>query len=79
MEKVTYEDQDEKPNAAIANIVDYLIRMMPPMAIRDDVQHANYLEVIDRLMQIPRLSAGQADYLETLVNWWRHTKTNITP
>lgn len=44
-----------------------LIRMMPPMAIRDEVQYANYLEVIDRLMQVPRLSAGQADYLETLV------------
>jgi antitoxin component HigA of HigAB toxin-antitoxin module len=44
-----------------------LVAMMPPMAIRDDVHHANTLEVVDRLMQIEKLSAGQSDYLETLV------------
>jgi antitoxin component HigA of HigAB toxin-antitoxin module len=46
---------------------DQLVRRMPPMAIRDDVQHANTVEVIDRLMQIDKLSKGQADYMETLV------------
>ena len=46
---------------------DGLVRLMPPMAIRDDVQHSNMVEMIDRLMQIERLSRGQADYLETLV------------
>jgi antitoxin component HigA of HigAB toxin-antitoxin module len=40
---------------------------MPPMAIRDDVQHANVTETIDRLMQINKLSRGQSDYLETLL------------
>lgn len=44
-----------------------LVRLMPPMAIRDDVQHANTVDVIDRLMRIDRLSPGQSDYLETLV------------
>lgn len=44
-----------------------LVRLMPPMAIRDDVQHANTVEVVDRLMRIDRLSPGQSDYLETLV------------
>ncbi len=37
------------------------------MAIRDDVQHANTVEVVDQLMRIERLSHGQSDYLETLV------------
>jgi HTH-type transcriptional regulator / antitoxin HigA len=44
-----------------------LVRLMPPMAIRDDIQHKNVVAVIDRLMQIESLSRGQADYLETLV------------
>jgi antitoxin component HigA of HigAB toxin-antitoxin module len=44
-----------------------LVRLMPPMAIRDDVQHANTVEFVDRLMRIERLSRGQSDYLETLV------------
>jgi HTH-type transcriptional regulator/antitoxin HigA len=44
-----------------------LVQLLPPMAIRDDVQHGNTLEIIDRLMQIERLSPDQADYLETLV------------
>ena len=47
--------------------LDELVRMMPPMAIRDPVQHSNTIEVIDRLMQIEKLSAGQSHYLETLV------------
>jgi HTH-type transcriptional regulator / antitoxin HigA len=44
-----------------------LVRLMPPMAIRDDVQHSNTVEMIDHLMQVERLSRGQSDYLETLV------------
>lgn len=40
---------------------------MPPMAIRDDIQHANTVNVIDRLRQIDKLSRGQSDYLETLL------------
>ena len=44
-----------------------LVQMMPPQAIQDDVQHANTLEVIDRLMAIPKATKGQAVYLETLV------------
>jgi HTH-type transcriptional regulator / antitoxin HigA len=55
-----------KPSAP-PHSFDELVRLMPPMAIRDDVQHANTIEVIDRLMQIQKLSSGQAVYLETLV------------
>jgi len=44
-----------------------LVRLMPPVAIRDDVDHGNTLEMIDRLMQVERLSRDQAQYLETLV------------
>ena len=44
-----------------------LVRMMPPQAIQDDVQYANTLEVIDRLMAIAKATKGQLVYLETLV------------
>lgn len=43
-----------------------LVRVMPPQAIVDDVQHANNVEMIDRLMACARLTRGQALYLETL-------------
>jgi HTH-type transcriptional regulator/antitoxin HigA len=52
---------------ALPKSFDRLVAVLPPMAIRDDVQHANTVEVIDRLMQIEKLSKDQADYLETLV------------
>ena len=44
-----------------------LVRIMPPMAIHDDIQQENTIEVIDRLIRIEKLSTGQSDYLETLV------------
>ena len=44
-----------------------LVRMMPPQAIQDDVQYANTLEVIDRLMAVAKATKGQVVYLETLV------------
>jgi HTH-type transcriptional regulator / antitoxin HigA len=44
-----------------------LVHMMPPMAIRDAVDHGNTLEVIDRLMQVEKLTPDQGQYLETLV------------
>ena len=46
---------------------DALVRLMPPMAVSDDVQHQNVVEMVDRLMQVDNLSAGQSIYLETLV------------
>ncbi len=45
---------------------DGLVKMMPPMAITDDLHLAATLDAIDRLMQIAPLSPGQASYLETL-------------
>jgi antitoxin component HigA of HigAB toxin-antitoxin module len=46
---------------------DELVRLLPPMAIRDDIQHDATVEMIDQLMGIENLSRGQSDYLETLV------------
>lgn len=43
-----------------------LVRVMPPQAIADDIQLDNAIEMIDRLMTIPKLTKGQAIYLETL-------------
>ena len=44
-----------------------LVGMMPPQAIRDEVQYDNTLELVDRLMAAGRLTRGQELYLETLV------------
>jgi antitoxin component HigA of HigAB toxin-antitoxin module len=44
-----------------------LVALLPPMAIQDDIHHGNTVAMIDRLMQVSHLSAGQAAYLETLV------------
>jgi hypothetical protein len=44
-----------------------LVRLMPPQAIMDDVQHDNVIEMIDRLTAAGKLSKGQHIYLETLV------------
>lgn len=46
---------------------DDLVRLMPPRAITDDVQHENTIEMIDRLMAAGTLTKGQESYLETLV------------
>jgi HTH-type transcriptional regulator/antitoxin HigA len=46
---------------------DELVRVMPPRAISDDIELDNAVEMIDRLMAIPRHTKGQAAYLETLV------------
>ena len=35
-----------------------LVRMLPPQAIQDDVQYANTLEVIDRLMAIAKATSA---------------------
>lgn len=44
-----------------------LVQLMPPQAILDEVQYANTLDLIDRLMSSGQLAKGQAIYLETLV------------
>ena len=41
--------------------------MMPPQAITDDVHYENTLRMIDRLMASGKLTKGQAQYMETLV------------
>jgi len=43
-----------------------LVRLFPPHAIHDEVGYANTQEMIDRLTVIPKLSAGQGEYLQTL-------------
>ncbi len=44
-----------------------LVELMPPQAIRDDVQYENTVEMIDRLMASGKLTKGQELYMETLV------------
>ena len=44
-----------------------LVQLMPPQAIRDDVEYENTLEMIDQLMAAGKLAKGQALYLDTLV------------
>jgi HTH-type transcriptional regulator/antitoxin HigA len=43
-----------------------LVRLTPPQAIHDEVSYSNTQEMIDRLTSLGKLSAGQAEYLETL-------------
>src|SRR5579871_2905124 len=43
-----------------------LVRRLPPQAIHDKVGYANMQEMIDQLTSLGQLSAGQAEYLETL-------------
>jgi HTH-type transcriptional regulator/antitoxin HigA len=43
-----------------------LVRLFPPQAIHDDIGYRNTQEIIDRLTSLPKLTAGQAEYLETL-------------
>ena len=43
-----------------------LVRMHPPYAIRDKVAYENALAVVEALADLPRMTAGQGEYLETL-------------
>ena len=43
-----------------------LVRLFPPQAIHDEITYGNTQELIDRLTSTPKLTAGQAEYLETL-------------
>jgi HTH-type transcriptional regulator / antitoxin HigA len=43
-----------------------LVRMYPPCAIHDDVAYENTQEIVDALTNLPKRSAGQDKYLETL-------------
>jgi HTH-type transcriptional regulator / antitoxin HigA len=44
-----------------------LVREMPPRAITNDVECADVVERIDRLMAAGKLTAGQSIYMETLI------------
>jgi antitoxin component HigA of HigAB toxin-antitoxin module len=54
-----------RPNTLPANFGD-LVRMFPPQAIHDEIGYANTQDMIDRLTVLPKLTTGQAEYLETL-------------
>jgi HTH-type transcriptional regulator/antitoxin HigA len=43
-----------------------LVRAYPLRALRDEVDHDNAWEMIDRLTSTPRRTAGQQEYLDTL-------------
>ncbi len=44
-----------------------LVGILVPQAIEDDVRHENTVELIDTLMAMSKLTKGQTQYLETLV------------
>jgi len=54
--------QSERLPASFAE----LVRLYPPQAIHDEIGYANCQEMIDRLTSLAKLTAGQAEYLETL-------------
>lgn len=45
---------------------DALVRLMPPAALRDEVDYNNMQEMIDALTAIPKPTKDQARYLQTL-------------
>jgi HTH-type transcriptional regulator/antitoxin HigA len=49
-----------------------LVSLMPPRAIRDEVDYDNTVEMTDRLMAGGKLTQGQELYLETLVQLIEH-------
>ncbi len=51
----------------LAGRFEELVRLMAPQAIRNDDQYTRTVEMIDRLMTCPKLTRGQALYMETLV------------
>jgi HTH-type transcriptional regulator/antitoxin HigA len=57
----TRHEQDKLPGR-----FEDLVALMPPQAIADDVQLDNTTEMIDQLMAVPKLTRGQALYLQTL-------------
>jgi len=63
--KTANSQRDRK--ATVPGRLEDLVRILPPIAIRDDVQHENAVAMIDRLMQVADLTDGQAAYLETLL------------
>jgi HTH-type transcriptional regulator/antitoxin HigA len=44
-----------------------LVRIRVPVAISNEKQYSEMVELADRLMALPRLTSGQAIYLETLI------------
>lgn len=56
-----------QPSPALPASFDALASLMPPKAIRTDHECDAFADMIDQLMQIAKLSKGQALYLETLV------------
>lgn len=62
MATTSYTDKDNLPKAFEA-----LVRLMPPRAILDTVEHGSAVAMIDRLMASGRLTRGQRLYMETLV------------
>ena len=44
-----------------------LVALMPPRAITDESHYEDTIDMVDRLMVLPKHTKGQAAYLETLV------------
>ncbi len=46
-----------------------LVRQLQPQPLQDDQQCQTAIEMIDRLMSLPRLTRGQEQYMEALVQF----------
>ena len=53
-------------DARLPTSVEALVRMHPPLAIGDRIAYRNTMRMIDTLTRIPKLTAGQSEYLNTL-------------
>lgn len=55
------------PRQQLPRRFDALAALVPAQAIQSEAEHAAAIEMIDQLMRINRLSAGQKRYLETML------------
>jgi len=46
-----------------------LVRQLQPQPLQDDQQCQTAIEMIDRLMSLPRLTRGQEQYMKALVQF----------
>jgi HTH-type transcriptional regulator / antitoxin HigA len=53
-------------NAKLPSSFEELVQQYPPRAIRDEADYENTQEIIDQLTNLPKLTPGQGEYLDTL-------------
>lgn len=54
-------------NTKLPELYNELVVILPPQPIKDDAHHQQVMGMIDHLLRLPKLTAGQSVYLEMLV------------